>query len=134
MIIVEARMFSESMTRPGSNRLSFQLTTGKMPFPERTDPNVTILVFQGKRPSKPRRFEAPGITPEIWKIAEKCWHQKAKERPEVKTVLQDLENIVNAGGCTHSASVCHGSSLVHSWSRSPPRIFTVQEAMAWGAS
>ena len=94
------------MTRPGSNRLHFQLATGKMPFPGSTDANVTILVFQGKRPPKPRRFEIPGVTPAVWKIAEKCWREKAKDRPEVNTVLQGLETIAHTGGCTHSACIC----------------------------
>ena len=77
-----------------------------MPFPEFTDPNVTILISKGKRPSKPRRFEAPGMTPAVWKVAKKCWHEKARERPEVNAVLQSLENMANIGGCTHEACSC----------------------------
>ena len=77
-----------------------------MPFPDKTDANVTILVFRGERPPKPRRFEAPGITPAVWKVAEKCWREKVKERPEVNTVLQDLENIANTGGCNRGVCSC----------------------------
>jgi len=72
-----------------------------MPFPDYTDHNVAIIIAKGKRPQKPTRFEAPGITPAVWKIAEKCWHQKAKERPEAKVVLQCLEDLANTGKCTH---------------------------------
>ena len=83
-----------------------------MPFPDSTDHNVVIYVFQGKRPSKPRRFEAPGTTSAVWKVAKRCWHEKAKERPEVKIVLQDLESIANTGRSTHSACICLSLELI----------------------
>ncbi|KAF9643164.1 kinase-like protein [Thelephora ganbajun] len=75
-----------------------ELVTGKMPFPEYTDHNVIVMISEGKRPSKPRHFDAPGMTPMIWKIAQKCWHEKANERPEVDAVLQSLEVLANSGG------------------------------------
>ena len=57
-------------------------------------------------PLFPRNFGAPGtLTPGVWAIAERGWHQKPERRPEVKTVLQNLENIANPGGCTHTTSV-----------------------------
>ena len=75
-----------------------------MPFPEHTDPNVKKIISKGKRPQKPRRFEAPGMTPAVWKIAERCWHENAKERPEVNAVLQYLEGLANPGVCVHEAT------------------------------
>ena len=68
-----------------------------MPLPEYTDPNVAVLILRAKRPPKPRRFETLGMSPAVWKIAEKCWHQKARKRPDVNTVLQLLENLANSG-------------------------------------
>jgi hypothetical protein len=95
--------FSESMTYRRSDCSPFQLVTGKMPFPELIDSSVVIMVLKGKRPPKPRHFDAPGITPAVWKIAKKCWHEKARERPDVNAVLQDLEGLANPGPsmCTH---------------------------------
>ena len=103
MVIVEARLFSGSVIYSCSDRSRSQLVTERMPFPEFTDPGVTIMISKGKRPPKPRHFDAPGITPAVWKIAKRCWHEKAKERPEVNAVLQDLENLANPGPgvCTH---------------------------------
>ena len=75
-----------------------------MPFSGADDINVTVLISKGKRPPKPLRFDAPGITPAVWKIAEKCWHENAKERPEVNVVLQYLEGFVNPGVCAHEAA------------------------------
>ena len=79
--------------------------TRNVPFPEFTDPNVAILVSEGKRPPKPLYFEAPGLTPEVWKIAEMCWHEKPAERPEVHTVLQYLEDLANPGACVRASAV-----------------------------
>jgi hypothetical protein len=103
MVIVEVGLFSESVTRPCSDCFRLQLATGMMPFPGKMDPSVMIMISKGKRPPKPRHFDAPGITPAVWKIAKKCWHEKANERPEVNTVLQDLENLANPtpGVCIH---------------------------------
>ena len=46
---------------------------------------------------KPRRVDAPGMIPVVWKLAEKCWHHGAKEGPEVDVVLQPLERIADPG-------------------------------------
>ena len=83
-----------------------QLVTGKMPFPNATDYNVTVMISRGKRPQKPSRFDAPGISSAVWKVAKKCWDEKAKDRPEVHEVLQRLEKISNPGVCTHKACTC----------------------------
>jgi len=98
-------VFSRKRVRPGFDCLHFQLVTGKMPYAGVQDSAVMPMVLKGKRPSKPKRrhLEAPGMTPAVWKIAEKCWHQNANERPEVNAVLQYLENPVDLGACAHEA-------------------------------
>jgi len=80
----------------------FQLVTRNVPFPEFTDANVMILVLKGGRPPKPHRFEVPGLTSEVWKIAEMCWHEEPRKRPEVRTILHYLEDLANPGACTHT--------------------------------
>jgi hypothetical protein len=108
MVIVEARLFPKIIIHPGPDCFHFQLATGKAPFPEFTDLSVTVMVSGGKRPPKPRSFDAQGITPVVWKIAKQCWHQKAKERPEVNAVLKYLENLPNPspGMCTRDLEAC----------------------------
>ena len=110
MVIVEVCPFSKIIIRLSSDCFRLQLATGKAPFPEYTDTSVTVMVSKGKRPPKPLRFDAPGMSPAIWKIAKKCWHEKAKERPEVNVVLKHLENLVNPGPgvCTHNTSLYLG--------------------------
>jgi len=112
MVIVEVPPLFEFMIRLVPDSCLVQLATGKMPFPEMTDPNVTITISKGRRPPKPRRFEAPGMTSKVWKVAKTCWHEKAKERPEVNDVLHNLERIANAGVCTHKACLCSPWELI----------------------
>jgi hypothetical protein len=106
MVIVAVRLVSESTTRPGSDYFRSQLAAGERPFPEFTDHNVVFLILKGKRPPKPHHFDAPGMTLAVWKIAEKCWHEKAKERPDVNGILKHLENLANPGVCTHEPEGC----------------------------
>ena len=80
----------------------FKLATGKMPFPEFPIHGIFFMVSQGKRPPKPASFEIPGMSPAVWKIAKKCWHEKPKERPDIKDVLQSLENLAAAGACAQA--------------------------------
>ncbi|KAF9646883.1 kinase-like protein [Thelephora ganbajun] len=89
-----------------------ELMTGKIPYPDSQDVNVIFLISKGRRPPKPLSFEAPGITPTVWRIAKKCWHGKAKKRPETNGVLQDLEKLANSGVCTHEACSCHPWELI----------------------
>ncbi|KAF9789396.1 kinase-like domain-containing protein [Thelephora terrestris] len=78
-----------------------ELVTGQVPFADSTEYNVVSMVSKGKRPPKPRRFDAPGTSKAVWEVAEKCWHSKPDKRPEVKEALQYL-NGINAGGeCTY---------------------------------
>jgi len=89
----------EVVTRLSSDHSRFQLATGEIPFPEYMDHNIIIMITKGSRPLKPRHLDAPGMTPEVWKIAQWCWLEKPEERPEVNAVLQHLENIANPGMC-----------------------------------
>ena len=113
MVVVEVCLFPKVCVSPSSEYLRFQLATGKMPFPELLDIAVVAKVSKGKWPRKPNPFEVPGMPQAVWRIAEKCWHEKAKERPEVNTVLQDLENIASTGKCTHAACLCLPWGLIN---------------------
>jgi len=88
-------MFCGGMLYAGSKQFLLQLVTREIPFPDYTDGNAATMVSRGKRPRKPSSFVAPGMTTAVWKIAEKCWHQEAKERLEVNAVLQCLESLAN---------------------------------------
>ena len=53
------------------------------------------MIFEGKRPRKPRDFDTLGVSPAVWEIAERCWHEDPDKRPEAKAVLRDLGEIAN---------------------------------------
>ncbi|KAF9789413.1 kinase-like domain-containing protein [Thelephora terrestris] len=89
-----------------------ELVIGEMPFRGISDPTVTVMVSRGERPPKPRQFDAPGISPAVWKVAKTCWHKKAERRPEAKEVLRDLEKIANPGVCNHKACTCSPWELI----------------------
>ena len=112
MVIVEVRLSSETLARPSSDSYHFQLASDDVPYPRITDPDVIILLTpKGHRPPKPYPL-APGITSAAWRIAEKCWHQRATEQPEVKVVLQSLENPATPGGCAREACSCVGWEII----------------------
>ena len=100
MVIVEVCSFAKSATSPSSNYFCLQLVTGKVPFPEYTDENVIVIIAKGERPSRPRPIDAPGMIPEVWKIAQKCWSEKADQRPEANKILQSLILLTKSGTCT----------------------------------
>jgi serine/threonine protein kinase len=116
MVIVEVWLLCGSTGYSGSDRSPLQLATGRMPYPDYTDHNVTIAISKGKRPSKPTRFEAPGITSRVWKVARKCWHKRAKERLEAKPPFSISKiSFTLAGAPTTHAPVRHGRLLI--WGR-----------------
>ena len=83
-----------------------------MPFPDYQDERMSVLISTGKRPKKPDSFDAPGISPGVWEIAEQCWHGEVKERPETDVVLQRLETLLHSGACTHNAFTCSPWELI----------------------
>ena len=112
MVIVEVCLFPKNTIRADSGLLYFQLVTGRNPFYNLYDNRVAVLVSNGKRPPRPPRFEVPGMSRAVWRVAKKCWRHEADKRPEVGTVLLHLEEIVNAYGCAHDACSCSPWELV----------------------
>jgi len=97
MVIVEVRLFLRLYFRQGWKNFLLQLATGKMPLPGLFDSQVLVLLSKGKRPQKPHPFKAPGFTPDVWRIAGMCWHEKPKKRPTAHAVLRYLEDIATGG-------------------------------------
>ncbi|KAF9646106.1 kinase-like protein [Thelephora ganbajun] len=69
-----------------------ELYTGNIPFPDRQDPSVILMVARGERPSKPVSAEALGLTPAVWELTKRCWHKKSAKRPDTPEILAHLEN------------------------------------------
>lgn len=94
-----------------SNLFRLQLVTGRIPFSEipfSEHSHLVVLqrVLAGGRPPKPLLIVAPGMTPQVWDIAERCWHGEAQSRPDAKVVLQELEDMkAKTGVCTPEVPV-----------------------------
>lgn len=97
MVIVEVCPLVESLASPSSDRFCLKLVTGKAPFPECTDQNVIFMIAEDKRPVKPRCFGAPGMTPEVWEVAQNCWNKKPSGRLEIDSVIKSLEPLTKSG-------------------------------------
>ena len=95
-----------------------------MPFPDYQDHSIPVIISKGKRPSKPNFFEAPGMSPGVWKIARQCWREKEKERPETDVVLRSLETILHSGVCTHNVCICPPWEMTDlGWGKQAPSPF-----------
>ena len=73
--------------------LCCQLYTGNIPFFDKPDPNVIVMVTRGERPSKPASAEEFGLTLELWELTKRCWHEKPERRPDAFKVLTRLESM-----------------------------------------
>jgi hypothetical protein len=100
IVVVGLQFLSESRACLSKRRYHLQLVTGKLPFPRDNAPYVSYDILEGRRPRTPHRFDAPGMGPAVWKIAQACWQGYEWARPEVKNVLLSLKAIANPGECT----------------------------------
>ena len=49
-------------------------------------------ITEGYRPQKPEGAGVRGFTKGLWKVVQDCWCTNAGERPDVKTVLLQLNH------------------------------------------
>ena len=58
------------------------------------------MVKHDIRPERPELEDAPGLTNEIWNLAEQCWRKDAKERPDAGTICGALRRIRDSSAPT----------------------------------
>ena len=68
--------------------LAAEVFTGKVPFEEQIDEAVALRISQGERPAIPEYARDVGLTKEMWKILEGCWHRTPKKRLVVGEVVK----------------------------------------------
>ncbi|KAF9647758.1 kinase-like protein [Thelephora ganbajun] len=71
-----------------------EVFTGKIPFEEQRDEVVGLHISRGGRPDMPANAQTIGLTGEMWKFLENCWHQNPKKRPTVKEVVRRWQKFV----------------------------------------
>lgn len=78
-----------------------EVFTGKVPFEElKKNEEVVLRISRGSRPEKPQNAQAVGLTTEMWKFTESCWHQNPKKRPNVEEVVKRWQKFVESNGHT----------------------------------
>ncbi|KAF9643163.1 kinase-like protein [Thelephora ganbajun] len=71
-----------------------EVFTGKIPFEEQKNEAVVLRISQGGRPDMPANAQAVGLTGEMWKLLENCWHQNPKKRPAMGEVVRKWQKFV----------------------------------------
>ena len=77
-----------------------EVFTGKIPFGEQKNEDVVINILAGARPKMPGNAQDVGLTGEMWKLLEDCWHQNPKKRPAMKEVVKRLQKFVEGNTVT----------------------------------
>ncbi|KIM86960.1 hypothetical protein PILCRDRAFT_293263 [Piloderma croceum F 1598] len=73
--------------------LSLEIMTGKRPFSYlRQDTTVVAFVLDGRRPERSRCLPTIFTDP-MWMLLEACWDQKPLNRPDIYTVVNQLESL-----------------------------------------
>ena len=67
--------------------ISTKVFTGTVPFYTFQSVASIIKIIEGERPPRPAD---PTLPDDVWELTQKCWDQKQRSRPEMKTVLQSL--------------------------------------------
>ena len=48
------------------------------------------MIMKGERPNRPGN---PSLTDSLWSLIQKCWERKAKDRPEIGYVINELKKM-----------------------------------------
>ena len=67
--------------------LAMEVFTGELPFGDVRHETAILMIARGQRPEKPHGVENRGLTTEIWRFIQKCWHQNPKKRPDIEAVV-----------------------------------------------
>jgi len=67
--------------------LDIEVFTEELPFGDIRHETAIIKIAQGQRPEKPRAVESRGLTTEMWRFIQRCWHQNPARRPDIDTVV-----------------------------------------------
>jgi len=67
--------------------LVIEVFTGELPFGNVRHETAILMIARGQRPEKPQDAECCGLTAEMFRFIEKCWHQNPAKRPDINEVV-----------------------------------------------
>lgn len=74
--------------------LAVEVSTGRPPFEECGDVEAPAFILRGGRPERPHDSEALGLTEEVWRLFERCWHQDPTQRITIGDVVVSLQDLL----------------------------------------
>ena len=74
--------------------LAMEVLTGAPPLAGRRPAKAAYDILEGCRPDMPGNAQAIGLTAEMWKLLESCWHQDPEERPTMEVVVRRWRKFV----------------------------------------
>lgn len=69
-----------------------QVLYGKVPYSDLSKYAAVAAILDGVRPRKPCSATKFGFTDGLWKVMERCWMAEREARPDLKTVLSQLNH------------------------------------------
>jgi hypothetical protein len=99
-----------------------EVYTGKIPFDQQRSEAVVLYISQGGVPEMPANAQELGLTGEMWKLLEWCWHKDPKKRPTMKKVRKMWQKFVEddvIAGCVQLTFLILTSSNFYNWFRGP---------------
>jgi len=78
--------------------LAVEVLTGVPPLAGRRPAKAAYDILEGCRPDMPENAQAVGLTVEMWKLLESCWHQDPEERPTMEVVVRRWRKFVERNG------------------------------------
>ncbi|KAG6849477.1 hypothetical protein H0H93_008058 [Arthromyces matolae] len=71
---------------------SYEILSGDIPFPNKRDVHVMVMVAEGKRPNRPigELYLNRGLDDSMWTLMQDCWAQDSNSRPSSRHILERL--------------------------------------------
>ena len=69
----------------------YEVLSGQAPFATFRDPEIIVLVLEGKRPERPKGEGGKLFASGVWEKLELCWKEQPDKRPNARQILMGLE-------------------------------------------
>ena len=88
---LEQRHATLGSDRYAMGMVIYEVLSGQAPFATLRDPEIIVLVLEGKRPERPREDGEKLFAGGVWETLVLCWEEKSEKRPNARNILMGLE-------------------------------------------
>lgn len=82
-----------------------EVFTGEMPFKNRRNEAVALLILQGNRPEMPRNSQTVGLTGDMWNLLQSCWQPDPSNRPTMEELVGRWQEFVECSNDDSSIDI-----------------------------